>query len=122
MADSVWDIVQKTLVDNGIDTYAPAQKSGDCTSPYAVLKYDGGAQAKQFSSEYQYYTLLCYVPRDEYNKLKPFVNQCKEIMTNEPIFPMLMPTGTETPSFFDDTYNAHMVSVQYRNNVRNIHL
>ena len=29
--------------------------------------------------------------------------------------PMLMPTHYETPSFYDDTLKAHMISVQYRN-------
>lgn len=122
MDESVWDIVQKALIDNGIDTYAPGQKHGDCTAPYVVLKDDGSAQIAQFSSEYQYYTLLCYVPKDAYFDLKPFVRKCEEVMARQPIFPMLMPTGMKTPSFFDDTYNAHMISVQYRNAVRNIHL
>lgn len=119
---NVWSLVQKALIDAGIDTYAPSQKIGDCTSPYVVLKDDGGSQKGKLSTEQQIYTILCYVPRDRYWNLKPFVNQCKEAMGQAPIYPMLMPTGTETPSFFDDTYNAHMISVQYRNNVRNEHL
>lgn len=29
--------------------------------------------------------------------------------------PMIMPTYTETQSFYDESVKAHMVSVQYRN-------
>lgn len=120
--NSVGSIVQKTLIDAGIDTYAPDSKKGDCKQPYTVLKYAGGAQAQQYSTEYQYYDLLCYVPKDQYWSLKPYVDICKAVMSKAPIYPMLMPTGVETPSFFDDLYNAHMISIQYRNNVRNEHL
>lgn len=119
---NVWEITQKALIDAGIDTYAPAQKKGDCKAPYCVLKDDGAAQIWNFSSEYHYYTLLCYVPRNQYPKLLDYVQHVKEVMAEDPIFPMLMPVGTETPSYFDDTYNAYMISVQYRNNVRNNHL
>lgn len=119
---NVWDITQKALIDAGIDTYPPGLKMGDCKEPYVVLKDDGAVQIGKFSSAYHYYTLLCYAPRDRYYELLDFVARCKEVMAKEPIFPMLMPTGTETPSFFDDSYNAHMISVQYRNNVREEHL
>jgi len=121
-SNNIWLTVKKALIDAGIDTYAPQTKQGDCKAPYAVLKLDGGAKAGSFSSEYQYYTILCYVPINQYAKLKPFVNKCKDVMSVAPIYPMLMPTGTETPSFFDDTYNAYMISVQYRNIVRSEHV
>lgn len=122
MATNIWDIVQQTLVDNEVDTYPPDVKYGDCKAPYAVLKDSGSAKIAQFSSQYRYYELLCYVPKGAYKDLMPFVDKCKEVMARQPIYPMLMPTGTETPSYFDDTYNAYMISIQYRNNVRNEHL
>ena len=118
----VWDIVQKALIDAGIDTYAPAQKQGDCKDFYTVLKDDGSSQIGNLSSEYHYYTLLCYAPKNKYLGLLDFKERCKEIMAQPPIYPMLMPTGVETPSFYDDSFNAYMISIQYRNNVRNIHL
>jgi hypothetical protein len=123
MADrDVWTIVQNALIDAGVDTYAPDTKYGDCTAPYAVLKIDGAAKAGQFSSQYRYYTLLCYVPKGKYKDLLPLAQRCEEIMAKDPIYPMLMPTGAETPPFYDNTYNAYMISIQYRNNVRNEHL
>ena len=122
MTNEVWDIVQRTLIDNGIDTYPPAQKTGDCKSPYVVLKDEGSTPVIGMSSEYHYYTILCYVPKDDYTMLSQFVAEVKQVMSKSPIYPMLKPTGTETPSFFDDSFNAYMISVQYRNCVRNIHV
>ena len=122
MEDNVWKITQKALIDAGIDTYPPAQKTGDCKDFYVVLKDDGASQIGSFSSERHFYTLLCYAPRKKYSQLLDFVERCKKVMAEAPIYPMLMPTGTQTPSFFDDSFNAYMISVQYRNNVRNIHL
>ena len=119
---SVCDLIQETFIDAGIDTYLPAQKKGDCKEPYVVIKDDGAAKVLGYSSEYQYYTLLCYVPKDSYRDLMGFVKECENLMAQPPIYPRLMPTGTKTPSFYDDSFNAHMISVQYRNNVRNKHL
>lgn len=119
---TVWEIVQHALIDAGIDTYPPAAKTGDCKKPYCVLKDAGSSQIGAFSSERHFYDLMCYVPKNKYMDLQGFVQQCKEVMEKSPIYPMLIPTGVETPSFFDDSYNAHMISVQYRNNVRNTHL
>lgn len=120
--NTVWGITQKTLVDAGIDTYPPATKTGDCKEPYCVLRDAGSSQAGQFSTEFHYYNLLCYVPRKAYRSLREFVDRCKDVMAQPPIYPMLKPTGIETPSFFDDTNNSYMISVQYRNSVRNIHV
>lgn len=122
MTESVWDTVQKALIDAEIDTYPPGQKVGDCTAAYCVLKDAGATNIPGYSSEEHYYDLMCYVPRDKYFSLAGFVAQCKEVMAQAPIYPMLMPTGIETPSFFDDTFNAYMISVRYRNNVRNPHI
>ena len=122
MSATVWDMVQRALIDAGIDTYAPSQHQGDCTDFYAVLKFDGGSQFQSYSSTQDTYTLLCYAPRNEYVGLLDFVEKCENVMAKEPIYPMLMPTGMKTPSFFDDTINGYMISIQYRNNVRNEHL
>lgn len=115
---TIWERIAEALLDSKIETYPPATKNGECTSRYVVVKANGSSQAGTYSSEYHYYTLLLYVPQNEYTSLERFKAEVKEIMHNK-LFPMLMPTGLETPDFFDDTYNAHMVSIQYRNNVRN---
>lgn len=122
MTEAVFDIVQRTLIDEGIETYAPGQKKGDCTSPYCVLRDSGAVMINGLSSERHYYTLLCYVPNDSYYELADFVARCKAVMDKPPIYPMLMPTGTETPSFYDDTNDSVMISVRYSNNVRSTHV
>lgn len=122
MNESVYDIVQRALIDGGIDVYPPSAHKGECTKKYAVLKQDGGSKLGNFSSEQVYYTLMCYVPREEYFQLEPFVAECEAVMALQPIYPMLIPTGQRTSSFFDGTINGHMVSITYRCNKRNIHV
>ena len=118
---TVWERIFDALKQNGIDVYPPASKHGECTKEYAVVKNDGSSQYQQTSSEAQYYSILLYVPKDRYAVLEKYKQKVKEIVSLQ-LYPMLMPTGLETPDYYDDTVKAHMVSVQYRNNVRNKHL
>lgn len=111
--DSVWDMIFTTLTEKGIDVYPPATKTGECTSPYVVIKDEGVSKFQQYSSTVNYYSLLCYVPKGDYSTLKPFVDQIKGIA--KLLEPMILPTYVETPSFYDDTYKGHMISVQYKN-------
>lgn len=111
----------KTLKEHGIDIYPPSTKKGECLSPYTVLKYDGSSQIEDYSSEYHYYTFMFYVPKDRYTDLEKYRNEVKKIL-DENLYPMLMPTASDTPDFYDDTVKAHMSSSMYRNSVRNKHL
>ena len=118
---TVWQITFEKLQSNGIDVYPPALKKGECTEEYAVLKADGSSQIGTLSSESRYYTVMLYVPKNEYSRLEVFKKIVKEIFSKE-LSPMLMPTGQESPDFYDDTVKAHMVSITYRNSVRNSQL
>lgn len=117
MEQTMWERIFNHLKQQGIDVYPPATHQGECKSRYAVLKESGSSQFNTFSTEVQYYNLLCYVPKDEYTSLKRFVKECEGIMGG--LAPMIMPTGLKTPDFYDDSIKAHMVSIQYRNYVRN---
>lgn len=117
---TVWEVVFDVL-NKHFETYPPASKRGECTKEYIVVKQDGASQYRQTSSEAHYYTLLLYVPQNKYARLERFKKEVKDVVAKE-LYPLLMPTGLETPAFYDDAYKAHMVSVQYRNNVRNNHL
>ena len=64
---------------------------------------------------------MLYVPKNKYNQLEKFKQVVKSIVATD-LNPMLMPTGQETPEFYDDTVKAHMVSITYRNSVRNSQL
>lgn len=115
---TIWERIADALRLHGIDVYPPATKQGECKSEYAVLKEDGSNQIGTFSSESHYYTILCYVPKERYTQLSRFKQEIKAIVATD-LYPMLMPTGQETPDFYDDTVKAHMVSITYRNSVRN---
>lgn len=118
---TVWERIMDVMNAHNIEAYPPANKRGECKKEYVVVKQDGSSQYQDFSTEVHYYTFLLYVPQHQYASLEKFKQRIKELIASE-LFPMLMPTGLETPDYFDDTFKAHMVSIQYRNNVRNKHL
>lgn len=106
--------IYKHLSDNGIEVYSPTQKKGECTSPYVVLKDAGTIKIAGLSSTQTIYDVMCYVPKDRFTLLEKYVHQVKQIMSK--LQPMIMPLFIETASFYDDSVEAHMISVQYRNN------
>lgn len=101
------------LKDEGFDTYFPAQKVGECTKPYVVVRDATTSRVSGISSTVTYYDILCYVPGGQYSELEPFVESVKDAM--RVLDPMIKPTYTQTQSFYDEKINAHMISVQYRN-------
>lgn len=121
MEKTVWELISQALTSHNIEVYPPALKTGECKKEYVVVKADGSSQIGGFSSESRYYTFMVYVPKDQYTQLERFKKVVKDIIATD-LYPMLMPTGQETPDFYDDTVKAHMVSVTYRNSVRNSQL
>lgn len=115
---TIWERIADVLLEHKYNVYPPAIKKGECTEEYIVIKQDGSSRSLAFSSETDYYTLLLYVPREQYTRLEKFKQEVKGVMATD-LYPLLMPTGLTTPDFYDDTYKAHMTSIQYRNNARN---
>lgn len=111
--------IYKHLSECGIEVYYPAQKKGECTAPYTVIKDAGTAQIAGLSSTQTIYDVMCYVPKEQFTFLEQYVHQVKEAMRK--LQPMIMPTFIETASFYDDTVKGHMISMQYKNN-RKIYL
>ena len=103
--------IYEYLSDNGIDVYSPEQKLGECTSPYVVVKNAGTSRYGQYSSTRTLYYVMCYVPGDQYTKLEQYIEKVKEVLKG--LYPMLRPTFSETPSYYDDSVKAHMVSIEY---------
>lgn len=93
--------------------YFPAQKVGECTGPYVVVKDATTSKVAGISSTVTYYDVLCYVPGSQFSTLEPFVDQVESAMRE--LSPMIKPTFTRTQSFYDTALNAHMISVQYQN-------
>jgi hypothetical protein len=111
-----WDDIMDTLHSSNIDAYSPATKEGECTAPYVVVKMSGSSNYKGYSTDVCYYDVMCYVPKNSYGLLPGYVTQVKEAMKK--LQPMIKPAGQETPSYYDDTYKAHMTSVMYSNYVK----
>lgn len=114
---SVWEIIYDYLNSKNLNVYPPAAHSGECKERYCVLKSNGGNQFGTFSTQIEYYTLICYVPQNKYHELKSYMMECEKAL-NE-LSPMIMPTGQSSPDFFDDMINAHTNSLTYRNYRRN---
>lgn len=110
--DRIQDIFAH-LQGKGFEAYFPAQHKGECTSPYVVIKGATNTQFRQYSTTVQYYDLLCYVPKDHFSTLYPFVDSVKTAMKE--LVPMIKPAYYDTESFYDDEIKGHMVSIQYLN-------
>lgn len=110
---SRWKDIYSHLKKEGFDVYSPGQHQGECTSPYVVVKDMGTTKFGEFSSTKNLYDIMCYVPRDHFSRLEPFVYEVETSMIE--MYPMIRPAHYKTPSFYDDTVKGHMISVQYIN-------
>jgi hypothetical protein len=110
---SRWGDIFKHLQDEGFEVYSPGIKVGDCLSKYVVVKHDGSSRRIGISTNEDFYSVLCYVPKQNYSDLEHFVLSVKTSMKK--LEPLIFPRGEETPSFYDDTFNAHMIGIVYKN-------
>jgi len=112
MDSTVWNDIYLHLKET-FEVYSPGTKTGECTTNYLVVKKDGSVQFGKFSSDIDYYSLLCYVPRDAYSQLEKYVNDAQISM--KLLEPMVSYANQKSPSYYDDTLKAHMISVTYKN-------
>ena len=111
--ESRWQDIFMHLKDAGFDVYSPGTKVGECTSEYLVVKNDGSSKHIAYSTDVDLYAVMCYVPKDKYSTLEPLVQRVKNVMKG--LEPMIKPYGSQTPSYYDDSYKAHMISIEYKN-------
>lgn len=111
--DSRWQDIFAHLKGAGFDVYSPGMKTGECTSEYLVVKNDGSSKHASFSTDIDLYAVMCYVPKEKYSTLEPLVQRVKNSMKG--LEPMIKPYGSQTPSYYDDSYKAHMISIEYKN-------
>lgn len=109
---SQWQRIYKCLKSQGFEVYSPGQHKGDCLSQYVVIKSAGAFRINTFSSTQHLYSILCYVPSDQFSALEPFVTSVKAALKH--MYPELIPTYNETEPFLDDTINGVMINLQYR--------
>ncbi len=110
---SRWQDIFLHLKSQGFDVYSPGMKTGECTSEYLVVKNDGSSKHSSFSTDVDLYAVMCYVPKEKYSSLEPLVQRVKNSMRG--LEPMIKPYGSQTPSYYDDSYKAHMISIEYKN-------
>lgn len=111
--ESRWQDIFLHLKNQGYDVYSPGVKTGDCISEYLVVKNDGSSKHSSFSTNVELYAVMCYVPKDRYSSLETLVQRVKSSMKE--LEPMILPYGSQTPSYYDDSLKAHMVSIEYKN-------
>lgn len=112
-SDSVWQDIYKHLKKNGFDVYSPSIKTGECTKEYIVVKNNGSAKKVNASTDEDYYSIMCYVPRNKYSALEVLVQKVKKAMKE--LKPMVLPYGMQSSSYYDDEIKAHMISIEYKN-------
>ena len=108
-----WQDITRHLTENGFDARSPGISVGKCKEPYIVVKHNGSSRYTGISTNIDVYDLLIYVPKDNYSDLEVLVLSVKEVMKK--LEPLVFPNGSETPSFYDDGFQAHMISIEYRN-------
>lgn len=111
--DSRWQDIYTHLKNKGYDVYAPGIKIGECVSPYIVVKNDGSYKHVNFSTNRDMYSILCFVPKGQYSKLEVMVQSV--IRDMKELEPMILPYGQQMPSYYDDTFKAHYISIEYEN-------
>ena len=112
-ADSRWQDIFLHIKRAGVEVYPPGTKTGECLKEYVVVKNNGSSKHPSFSTDTDLYSVMCYVPKEKYSSLEPFVQKVKKMMKG--LEPMIKPYGSQTPSYYDDSVKAHMVSIEYRN-------
>lgn len=110
---SRWEDVFRFLKSKNVNVFSPGIKVGECTEKYIVLKNAGASKHPNFSTQNSFYTIFCYVPKTKYSELETYVQSIKATMKE--LEPMILFTGNETPSYYDDTVKAHMISIEFKN-------
>jgi hypothetical protein len=111
--ESRWQDIFSHLKNHDFDVYSPGVKVKNCTSPYIVVSHNGASRKPGISTMVDTYSVMVYVPKQNYSQLEVMVQRVKAVMKK--LEPMILPYGYQTPSYYDDGFKAHMVSVEYKN-------
>lgn len=112
-SDSILQDLYLFLKSRNVNVYLPGVKAGECRNPYVVVKNNGGTKIPGISSGQTFYSIMCYVPKNNYSNLEAYVKEIKNIMKE--IKPLFKFSGNETSSYYDDKIKAHMISIDYIN-------
>lgn len=103
--------IRDVLSEDGTEVYFPTQHKGECLKEYIVVKQEGTITPLTVSSERPIYTLMLYVPLNQYSRLEDFIFETKQKIKK--IYPLVMYAGNETASYYDEDKKANMISFQY---------
>lgn len=117
---SVYEKVFDKFKQNNIDVYPPNTHKGEAKNKYVVLSDGGRTKAGNFTSQTVLLDALIYVPGSRFTDLDPFADEVKGYA--DELYPLVIPTGYETPAFYDETIKGWMKSVEYRYTIRNKHV
>lgn len=106
-----WKNMITSLKEDGISAYAPGAKTGECVSPYVVVKPLNSMRYQNFSSTVDYYDVLCYAKT--VSGVLELKTQVKQVLKT--LEPSVGTTYTETEPFYDETVHAWMSSMMYQN-------
>lgn len=113
MKKSQWEQLYLFLKSKGFSVFSPGQKTGKCTEPYIVVKYEGANQHLSYSTDDDTYTIYCYVPKFKYSLLDGLIRSVKKAMKE--MFPQFIPSGFIAGSIYEEDIEAHVANIEYQN-------
>lgn len=113
---TVYEQLYDMLKENGYNVYSPGQHKGEVLEQYVVISESGTVKGHSLLNKT--YKLICYVPFNQYSKMERMTNKLKQDMIA--MFPLLRPTGNETPAIYDEKVRGYTASIEYINYRKNI--
>lgn len=108
VVESVFDFLQSKYVN----VYLPGTLVGEISENTTVVKLAEETQFKQFSSKQRYIEILCYIPKNTYHLIGDYSESIAEKLKS---CVFIRDAHTKTAPYFDESYNAWMVSMLYYN-------
>lgn len=111
--ETVWKKIYRHLKEKGFDVYSQGQHEGECVSKYIVLRDGGTTVMDDVSSGVKYYEAILYVPLNAFSEVEEYAFDVKDVLKE--MFPLIRPSGLETPVTIDDDVKAYTTSLEYVN-------
>lgn len=90
--------------------YSIGQHTGQCISPYVVLKFNGQSSSiNNKNAGWQVFEVMCYCPKSSIVPLDGMIEEVKNALKSEFEY-----TGNITPDYLDEDKLAFMRSIQFR--------
>ena len=110
---TVTEWIYDTLKEAGFNVYAPGQHKGECISEYVVVQDAGNVNTTNMRVKTKTFNILCYVPSSKYFELERLKERIIETLRE--LYPMIIETGNETSSYFDESVKGWTQSIEYEN-------